>query len=112
MRESPWNSALGAGANLIGFLNGLVLMLPLAYIIAFFWTSSTAIYFLLRYHVDQTELDEVALEEEEDTYGLPPLKQDAAGVPTVAEAGTSSAPVAPPPPPTMPGDNLREGPPP
>lgn len=113
MRGSGWNSALGAGANLIGFLNGLVLMLPLAYIVAFFWTSSTAIYFLLRYHVDQTELDEVAIEEEEDTYGLPPLKQDAAGVPTVADPGSPSAPVTPPPPPPpMPGDNLREGPPP
>ena len=46
---------------------------------------STAIYFLLRRDVDATEMDEVFLDqdESEEAYGLPPLKTDDAGAPTV-----------------------------
>lgn len=75
------------GAGLIGFWCGCVKMLAVGYLFGYFWTSSTGIYFLLRKDVDDTEMDEVFLEEDHDdqAYGLPPLTTDAAGAPIVDE---------------------------
>ena len=42
---------------------------------AFFWTAATAIYLLLRYDVDQSETDEVFVEEEEE-YDVPTAASD------------------------------------
>lgn len=53
--------------------------------IVFFWTAFTAIYLLLRQEVDQAELDEVYLTPQDETYGLPPLETDEAGVQGVAD---------------------------
>ena len=128
MLNDSTEDAISAGANFIEACNWLLWMLPLAFAFAYFWTASTAIYLLLRYHVDQTELDEISVEEEAETYGLPPVRHDAAGVPTVADvppttpASTtepgSTQPSSPPPgsappgtPPTLPGDDIRHGPP-
>ena len=49
-------------------------LLGVAYLYAYFWTAATAIYYLLRHSVDGTEPDEVAVEQEEETFGLPPLR--------------------------------------
>ena len=51
----------------------------MAFVFSYFWTATTAIYFLLRRHVDATEMDEVYIPEEGE-HGLPPLDHDAAGV--------------------------------
>ena len=48
--------------------------------------AMTVIYFLLRYEVDGTEMDEVFVEEQTDQFGLPPVSTDAAGVATIADA--------------------------
>jgi len=66
---------------------GCVKLLAVGFIYGYFWTASTAIYFLLRRDVDATEMDEVFLEEDasEPSYGLPPLKTDEAGAPAVNE---------------------------
>ena len=74
-----------AGAVLIGFWAVCVKLLAVGFIYGYFWTASTAIYFLLRRDVDATEMDEVFLDEDasEPTYGLPPLKTDEAGAPVV-----------------------------
>ena len=45
----------------------------------------TQIYLLLRRDEDGAELDEVFLPAQDKEFGLPPLKQDAAGVPSVAD---------------------------
>ena len=74
-----------AGSMLVRFWVSCVMMLALAYWCSYFWTASQAIYFLLRRHVDATELDEVYVPEEEEPYGLPPLRHDEAGVTTVAD---------------------------
>ncbi len=50
---------------------------------SFFFCAATAVYLLLRRAVDQTDFDEMLLEDEETRYGLPDL-----GTPT--EAGASS----------------------
>jgi len=75
------------GAGLILFWCGCVKMLAVGFLYSYFWTASTCIYFLLRRDADATELDEVFLDEEEDepTYGLPPLETDDAGAPVVAD---------------------------
>ncbi|MCH2127499.1 MAG: hypothetical protein MK179_00085 [Pirellulaceae bacterium] len=78
-------SSSGSGATLIKVWIGLVRTLESAFSYSFFWTSITAIYLLLRYHVDHTELDEVYLTPQDETYGLPPLNTDEAGVPRVAD---------------------------
>jgi hypothetical protein len=45
----------------------------------------TQIYLLLRRDEDGAELDEVFLPAQDKEFGLPPLKTDAAGVPSVVE---------------------------
>ena len=47
------------GAALIGFWLGCVKLVAVAFAYSYFWNASTAIYLLLRYHVDGTEMDEV-----------------------------------------------------
>ncbi|MGH7136113.1 MAG: hypothetical protein ACREHD_10255, partial [Pirellulales bacterium] len=78
------------GANLIYFWNGCVRLLALGFVYSYFWTASTAIYFLLRRDDDGTDLDDVYVEPADQTYGLPPLEKDAAGVPVAPreESGT------------------------
>jgi hypothetical protein len=79
------------GASLIAALNSLVYCVATGFAFAFFWCASTAIYLLLRYDVDQTEFDEVHMEDEEVRYGLPPLIKDEAGVPAVPPEAKSPA---------------------
>jgi hypothetical protein len=73
------------GLQLIRFWIDLGLTVAMAFVFSYFWTATTAIYFLLRRHVDATEMDEVYMPEQ-DEHGLPGLDHDAAGVPGVADA--------------------------
>jgi hypothetical protein len=79
-----------AGAIIIRFWAGCVKLLAVGFIYGYFWTATSAIYYLLRRSVDATEMDEVYLDadQSEQTYGLPQVKTDAAGAPVVSdEAG-------------------------
>ena len=71
------------GAGLLNLSVGLVRSVATAFSYSFFWCLATALYLLLRHDVDQTEFDEVYLEDADEPYGLPPLKPDRHGVPTV-----------------------------
>lgn len=73
----------GAGAVLIRFWVGCVKLLAVGFLYSYFWNASTAIYLLLRRDVDATEMDEVFIEDDEESYDLPPLKTDEAGAPVV-----------------------------
>jgi len=77
----------GAGAAVIGFWVGCVKLLAVGFYYGYFWTATTAIYFLLRRDIDATEMDEVFLDADEDeqAYGLPPLGTDQAGAPAVED---------------------------
>jgi hypothetical protein len=75
-------SRVVCGSGAFGFWVGVVRSIATAFSYSFFWCLATAIYFLLRQDVDQTEFDEVYLEDAEEPYGLP-LKPDKHGVPTV-----------------------------
>jgi hypothetical protein len=72
--EEAAGFSLSAGVALIGAFVGLVRSLAVAFTYSFFWCAAAAIYLLLRRDVDQTEFDEVFVEDEIEPYGLPPLK--------------------------------------
>lgn len=55
---------LAAGSWLIGLWTNGVFTLQLAFQFAFFWSTSSAIYLLLRRDVDATEMDEISVDEE------------------------------------------------
>ena len=87
-----------SGAGFILFWCGCVKMLAVGFLYSYFWTATTCIYLLLRRDADATEMDEVFLEEEEDetTYGLPPIDTDQQGAPVVADEPPSSDSAEPP----------------
>jgi hypothetical protein len=83
---SPADTLGGLGRAGVWFIHlwtGVVKLGAVSFLFSYFWTSATAIYFLLRRDVDSTEMDEVYLEEETQSYGLPPLKTDGAGAPVM-----------------------------
>jgi hypothetical protein len=71
-----WNRV---GAFLVSVWLYLVFLLVLGFGYSYFWTASTVIYLLMRRKVDDTELDEVFLEEEEPEhpYTEPPPEEKA-----------------------------------
>ncbi len=73
-------------ASILAFWTGAVQVVAVGFIYTFFLCAMTVIYFLLRYDVDGTEMDEVFVEEQTDQFGLPPISTDAAGVATIADA--------------------------
>lgn len=97
-RSADWEwNAYTVGAAMIGYWERLLRLLAYAFLFSYFWCAVTAIYYLLRQAEDGTELNEVALDEQREPYGLPPLKADARGVPTTTDGPTAPAtPVAPP----------------
>lgn len=61
---------------------------------SFFFCAASAVYLLLRRDTDQTEMDEVYVEEEARRYGLPPLTEDDQGVPGVGGEMTETRPAS------------------
>lgn len=62
----------GWGGTLIRFWQGCLRTLATAFAVGFIFSGMTAVYLLLRRHVDGVELDEIQLDEEV-THGLPML---------------------------------------
>lgn len=97
------------GASLFTFWHGCVTLVVIGFAFSFFWTAISAIYLLLRHDADGAEISEIFQEESPEMFGLPPVVNDAAGVPTVPPSSTvppsTAAPAAePPPPPVSPSD--------
>jgi hypothetical protein len=84
-QEDGQGSMFHGAQHVFAFWNHLLMLVPLAVAASYFWTAMTQIYLLLRRDEDGAELDEVFLPAQDKEFGLPPLKHDAAGVPTVAE---------------------------
>jgi hypothetical protein len=83
--REAFSAAGRGGLAVLAFWMGCVQFLTLGFGVSYFWTAASGIYLLLRQRVDNTELDEIHLEDEQTSYGLPPLDEDEAGVPRVAE---------------------------
>ena len=73
--ESPGH----VGIAMIRLANGLLRAVAHSFALGYFWVAASAIYLLLRRHVDHTETDEVFSDDDSDSYGLPPLENDDAG---------------------------------
>lgn len=80
-------------AMLVGFWVHLVLLAILGFAYSYFWSSATIVYFLLRKDVDETEMEEVFMEEEEEE-PFPTI------APTLGPGIEPMTPQAPPPPTT------------
>ncbi|HEY2759510.1 MAG TPA: hypothetical protein VGI75_02165, partial [Pirellulales bacterium] len=89
--SNPEASGLfGMGAHAIGFWVNVVKTIAVGFLFSYFWCAATYIYFLLRQTVDATEMDEVALDEQSEAYSLPPLINDASGMPQVSDPPAAS----------------------
>ena len=75
---------------MVRFWNHFMRTLGAAFLYGLFWCLAAAIYLLLRKDLDATEMDEVYLAEDRRTYELPPLKDDASGVPQVDQSSESA----------------------
>jgi len=79
----PGDQATGSlwfGLQMLTFWEHLLWTLAAGFRYSFFWCAATAIYLLLRRDVDQTEFDEVYVDEADHQISLPPLKTDQHGV--------------------------------
>jgi hypothetical protein len=115
-----WYNQVGAVLVSIVWVGG-IFMLVLGFGYSYFWSASSIIYLLMRRKVDDTELDEVYLEEEDDAAYAGPLAPKPAPAEAPAPAGprpslpiveaprpaaVSTPPPAPPPPAPAPGDEV------
>lgn len=69
----------------------LLFFMVVGFIYSYFWSASTVIYYLLRRDVDNTEMQEVYLEGEEDDEGLPMEPAPASPVVTPVQPATPGA---------------------
>ncbi len=86
MEDYTWYNHAGAG--MVSFWITLVFLMVIGFSYSYFWTASSQIYLLMRKRVDETELDEVYVEEEAPD--APPF----APSPTPAPIPTPTAPVS------------------
>lgn len=69
-KDMGWHQVIAAG--IMAFWMHAVFLFLIGFAYSYFWSSQTIIYFLLRKRVDDTDLDEVFLEEGEETVTYPP----------------------------------------
>ncbi|MCG8448683.1 MAG: hypothetical protein MI725_03760 [Pirellulales bacterium] len=83
--EGGTSDALGGmaatGAKVIFWWKWNWMAVAAAYPVAYLWSSAAGIYFLLRRHVDATEMDEIALSQQEQLLGVPDLESNNADLP-------------------------------
>ena len=77
---------------LVSFWLALIESLPFAYVLAWFWTSSVAIYLLLRRSVDATPFSEVYRVAPQKVRVLPTIKQDDRGAPEIVPSEKTASP--------------------
>ena len=75
------------GARLIWLWVHLVIAMLGAFVVCFYFSSNTIIYYLMRREVDATDLDDVYLEQPDDDFG-DPMTPEAAPVPPPATGGS------------------------
>lgn len=90
------SGSIAFGTRMIKFWNNVARTLGAAFLYGLFWCVAAAVYLLLRKDLDDTEMDEIFLVDERRTYELPPLKDDASGVPQVDEEAVLPARIDPP----------------
>ncbi len=103
-----WNHV---GAVLVAVWVGLLFLMVIGFGYSFFWSASTIIYFLMRHQVDDTDLDEVYLEEEdvEDVYTPPAPTEAPAAKPGTTPLAMVEAPALRPTPPPAAATSAPDG---
>ncbi|HET6251711.1 MAG TPA: hypothetical protein VFE47_28760, partial [Tepidisphaeraceae bacterium] len=91
-----WSDAIGA--FLIAMWVYIVLTLLAAFVISFFFSANTIIYYLMRREVDATELDDVYVEETDEDFAEPAAPVTPAAVTPVVVTPASDVPPAAAPP--------------
>src|SRR6202043_695655 len=89
MESTRWWNTIGAG--LVSVWLYLLFLVVVGFGYSYFWTASTIIYLLMRHQVDDTDLDEIHLEEEETE---DPFPKDI--TPVVPPASSAVPPALPP----------------
>lgn len=85
LAKEQLSTTAGIGVWLIALGNGLVRAVAFSFAFGYFWVAASGMYLLLRREVDHTETDEIFVDDDGQSYGLPPLERDARGVPGVAK---------------------------
>lgn len=83
---------LRTGARMIAFWEALVASVATGFAYSLFFCLASAVYLLLRQVDDETEFDEVYLEDDEERFTLPEVKRDAADVPNMSTAPSPENP--------------------
>jgi hypothetical protein len=81
------------GAVMTSFWVTLVFLLVIGFSYSYFWTASTQMYLLMRKRVDETEMDEVYVEEEEAAEAPPIVPSTPEPAPAPTPTGPLSVPV-------------------
>lgn len=89
-----WNNRLGGW--LVTLWLGLFFLLIVGFGYSYFWTASTIIYFLMRKKVDDTDFDEIYLEEDEIPPPPPPAPKEPVPAPAAKPGAISLNVVEPP----------------
>ena len=76
---------------MIQFFNATLKTLAAAFLYGLFWCMASAVYLVLRFDVDETEMDEIFLVDEKRTYQLPPLKTDSNGIPQIQKTAPAES---------------------
>jgi hypothetical protein len=92
VRPENVTASLWAGTRVLNFWNGLVLSVAWGFAYSLFFCLASTIYLLLRQVDDETELDEVYMDDDDDRFVLPEVKRDAAGVPTMTTPTDAASP--------------------
>lgn len=100
-------------ASIVGFWLHVVFLLMLGFAYSYYWSASTIIYFLLRKRVDDTDMDEIYLEEDEvdsmvtSPPAPPPAPVTTPSLPAPVSAGAEAGPaVSSPPMPSEPAKSI------
>src|SRR5205085_10523054 len=92
LADYAWYNHMGAG--MVSFWVTLVFLMVIGFSYSYFWTASTQIYLLMRKRVDETELDEVYVEEEaREAPAIPSTPPAPLPAPTPTLTGPVSVPV-------------------
>jgi hypothetical protein len=86
LNESDWRPWNYIGPSCVALWLGLIFLMVVGFGYSYFWSASTIMYLMMRRKVDDTELDEVYLEEEEpeESYSAPTGPAPAASQPAPA----------------------------
>jgi hypothetical protein len=98
VHPDDWHWYNKVGAVMVAFWLDLVFLMVIGFGYSYFWSASTIIYLLMRRKVDDTEMDEVYVEEDEgeEAYSMPITTSPTTTAPSASPGTTPLSMVEPP----------------